>query len=85
MAHMSYYRCKDGMIKVSDCLGGLPLVLTAPHFLRGDQSLVDAIDGMVPSFAEHDTLLMLEPISSVPLIAHKRIQVRLLKILLILT
>lgn len=67
--------CKDGMIRVGECYGGVPVVMTAPHFFRGDQSMIDDVEGMEPKLELHDTVLLVEPMSGAPLMAHKRIQV----------
>lgn len=68
-------QCLDGMIRVSSCYGGVPVVMTAPHFFRGDLSLISAVDGMNPDPELHDTVLYIEPLSGVAMRAHKRIQV----------
>lgn len=69
--------CKDGMIRVGECYGGVPVVMTAPHFFRGDQSMIDDVEGMEPKLELHDTVLLVEPMSGAPLMAHKRIQINL--------
>ena len=68
-------QCLDGMIRVSSCYGGVPVVMTAPHFFRGDNELITAVEGMVPDGELHDTVLYIEPLSGVAMRAHKRIQV----------
>ena len=68
-------QCLDGMIRVSSCYGGVPVVMTAPHFFRGDEILTKAVDGMEPDGELHDTVLYIEPLSGVAMRAHKRIQV----------
>eukprot|EP00095_Tigriopus_kingsejongensis_P004509 maker-scaffold427_size174323-snap-gene-0.42 protein:Tk04509 transcript:maker-scaffold427_size174323-snap-gene-0.42-mRNA-1 annotation:"hypothetical protein DAPPUDRAFT_326408" len=69
--------CKDGMIFVGSCYGGVPVVMTAPHFFRGDESLISDVIGIKPDLELHDTIMLVEPLSGAPLMAHKRIQINL--------
>ena len=41
---------------------GLPLIMSAPHFLRGHQTLIDAFDGLAPNYDDHDTVLLIETV-----------------------
>ncbi len=52
------------------------MVMSAPHFLWGDPSLIEAVDGLEPVIDRHDTILQVEPMTGVPLYGHKRIMVR---------
>ena len=70
-----YEYCKDGFIKVGECYGGLPLIMSAPHYWNVDSSLHDQIIGLNADRDKHDTYLDIEPITGVALSAHKRIQV----------
>ena len=54
--------------------------MSAPHFLKGDPMLWEAIDGLDPKTELHDTTLLIEKLSGVALSAHKRIQVGLYRI-----
>lgn len=63
------------MIRVQNCLAGAPVVMSAPHFLKGDQVLVDAIEGLHPEPDLHDTILLIEPLTGVAMSGHKKIQV----------
>lgn len=56
-------------------------MVSAPHFFRGDPSLLEAVEGLNPIPDEHDTLLYIEPNSGAPVAAHKRIMVANLKTL----
>ncbi len=40
---------------------GAPVVISYPHFLYGDPSLVDSVGGMKPDISKHETYLDLEP------------------------
>ncbi len=68
-------KCKDGMIRIQGCAGGAPVVMSAPHFLHGDPTLWEAVDGLYPDPEIHETYIDIEPTSGVPLMAHKRIMV----------
>jgi len=48
--------------------------MSPPHFLHGDPALIDAIEGLFPRIDSHDTYIMLEKHSGVPMDLHKRIQ-----------
>jgi len=66
--------CRDGMISLEGCQGA-PVIMSTPHFLDGDPELVAAIDGIDPNPELHQTYLHLEPLSGMPMQAHKRIQI----------
>ena len=76
-----YDYCKDGFIKVGQCYGGLPLIMSAPHYWNVDENLSSQIIGLEADRDKHDTYLDIEPITGVALSAHKRIQVGLFNIL----
>ena len=52
----------DGILDVSQCKGGAPLVISAPHFYMGSQSLVDQFVGLKPDQQKHETFLDIEPV-----------------------
>jgi len=54
--------CKDGIISLQGCQG-VPVLMSTPHFLDGDETLVDAIDGIQPVRESHQTFLHVEPLS----------------------
>jgi len=70
-----YDYCKDGFIKVGQCYGGLPLIMSAPHYWNVDENLSSQIIGLEADRDKHDTYLDIEPITGVALSAHKRIQI----------
>ena len=74
-ANDCYEYCKDGFIKVGECYGGLPLIMSAPHYWNVEESLNSQIKGLKADRDKHDTFLDVEPITGVALRAHKRIQV----------
>jgi len=69
-------RCVDGIISLEGCQG-VPVIMSTPHFLDGDERLWKSIDGLQPVRDLHVTYLNLEPLSGMPLQAHKRIQISL--------
>ena len=72
----SPHDCYDGLIHVGSCQGGAPIIMSAPYFYNGDPVLLEYFDPpLEPNQEEHDTILDLEPITSITLNAHKRIQV----------
>ena len=77
------YDCYDGLIHVGVCQGGAPIIMSAPHFYNGDPELLEHFDPpLAPNKDLHDTILDLEPITSIALNAHKRIQVKTLLIVI---
>lgn len=65
---------KAGILDLRSCLFGAPMLLSSPHSYLGDQQYIDAIEGINPIKEEHETFLILEPITSIPIDAAKRIQ-----------
>lgn len=67
--------CKlSGVIDVSSCRKK-PIVLSTPHFFNGDPILRDAVEGMSPSAANHDTFIDIEPMTGAVLRVRRRLQV----------
>lgn len=70
------HRCVDGIISLEGCQG-VPVIMSTPHFLDGDERLWQSIDGLQPERDLHVTYLNVEPLSGMPLQAHKKIQISL--------
>ena len=68
-------QCKDGFIRVGNCYGGVPIVMSAPHYWNVYPELLEQIKGMNPDKDKHDTTLDIEPNTGATISAHKRIQV----------
>jgi len=64
----------SGVLDVSRCRNGAPVVMSTPHFLGGDQTYINDT-GLSPNQTTHSTVLVVEPTSGVLLEARKRIQV----------
>ncbi|XP_062873687.1 lysosome membrane protein 2a isoform X2 [Trichomycterus rosablanca] len=67
-----------GVLKVSVCRQGAPIVVSFPHFYQAQRQYIDAIDGMNPNKEEHETYLDINPTSGVPIRACKRAQLNII-------
>src|SRR5258705_13557820 len=52
---------RSGLIDVSECQGA-EMFLSNPHFLDGDPSLMDAVEGMHPDQERHRGFMDIEPV-----------------------
>ncbi|XP_047425758.1 lysosome membrane protein 2-like isoform X1 [Mugil cephalus] len=68
----------SGLLKVSPCRKGAPVVASFPHFYLGDPKYVAAFDGLSPERAHHQTYLDINPTTGVIVRASKRAQVNVL-------
>lgn len=67
--------CKlAGVVDVSRCRKK-PIVLSTPHFLNGDPLLLQEVDGLAPTPANHDTFIDIEPMTGAVLRVRRRLQV----------
>src|SRR5205085_11866867 len=53
----------DGILDISTCKKGAPIVLSSPHFYNGDLSLFQQVYGLKPEKRFHETFLEIEPVS----------------------
>lgn len=67
-----------GLLKVSPCRKGAPVVASFPHFHLAEDKYVAAIEGMSPQRQHHQTFLDLNPTTGVIVRANKRAQVNVL-------
>ncbi|XP_005798696.1 lysosome membrane protein 2 isoform X1 [Xiphophorus maculatus] len=67
-----------GVLKVSPCRKGAPVVASFPHFYLGEDKYIEAIGGMAPQSHHHQTFLDLNPTTGVIVRASKRAQVNIL-------
>ncbi|XP_061589663.1 lysosome membrane protein 2-like isoform X2 [Cololabis saira] len=67
-----------GLLKVSPCRKGAPVVASFPHFYLGEGKYVAAVEGMSPQREHHQTFLDLNPTTGVIVRASKRAQVNIL-------
>ncbi|XP_042182373.1 lysosome membrane protein 2 [Oncorhynchus tshawytscha] len=67
-----------GLLKVSVCRKGAPVVMSFPHFYLGDEKYSNTIEGLDPVREHHQTYLDLNPTTGVPIRASKRAQINIL-------
>ncbi|XP_037608474.1 lysosome membrane protein 2-like isoform X2 [Sebastes umbrosus] len=67
-----------GLLKVSPCRKGAPVVASFPHFYLGEDKYAAAIEGMSPQREHHQTFLDLNPTTGVIVRANKRAQINIL-------
>jgi len=68
---------KAGVYDASECNYGAPAFVSFPHFYLADSSYLDAVDGLSPSRAEHESYIGLEPNFGIPLEVKAKLQVNL--------
>ncbi|XP_068166979.1 lysosome membrane protein 2a [Antennarius striatus] len=67
-----------GVLKVSVCREGAPIVVSFPHFYQADPKYINAVEGLNPNKEEHETYLDLQPTTGVPIRACKRAQLNII-------
>ncbi|KAM9450698.1 lysosome membrane protein 2-like isoform 2-T2 [Clarias gariepinus] len=67
----------DGVLDVSVCRKGAPIIVSFPHFYLADQKYIDAIEGISPVHEHHQTFLDLNPTTGVPVRTAKRVQINI--------
>ncbi|XP_022617927.1 lysosome membrane protein 2-like [Seriola dumerili] len=65
----------SGVLNVSGCKQGAPIIMSSPHFYQADEKFVEDIFGMKPNKEEHETTIDINPLTGIILQAAKRIQV----------
>lgn len=65
----------SGLLNVSVCRTGAPVIMSMPHFLGCDQDTVDAIVGLRPNREEHQSYIDIEPMTGVAMSVGKRLQI----------
>ncbi|XP_008591031.1 PREDICTED: lysosome membrane protein 2 [Galeopterus variegatus] len=51
----------SGVLNVSICKNGAPIIMSFPHFYQADERFVSAIDGMHPNKEDHETFVDINP------------------------
>ncbi|KAJ3651442.1 hypothetical protein Zmor_017486 [Zophobas morio] len=64
----------DGLSDISKCHYGFPLATSFPHFLYGSESIHSLVTGMKPNHTLHESYLIVEPTTGVPLESNARSQ-----------
>nr|QDD67779.1 sensory neuron membrane protein [Galeruca daurica] len=67
---------KKGVFDLSKCVGA-PIMVTLPHFLYADETLLQQVKGLKPIREEHILTVSIEPLTSAPLNVKMRIQMNL--------
>lgn len=65
----------SGVLNVSACKQGAPIIMSSPHFYQADEKFVQDVFGMTPKKEEHQTVVDLHPLTGFVLQAAKRLQV----------
>uniref|UniRef100_A0A673VFC1 Scavenger receptor class B member 2 n=1 Tax=Suricata suricatta TaxID=37032 RepID=A0A673VFC1_SURSU len=65
----------SGVLNISVCKNGAPIILSFPHFYQAEERFVSAIDGMHPNKDYHETFADINPLTGIILRAAKRIQI----------
>jgi len=67
----------DGFLDLSQCLTGVPLALTFPHFLNSPKFLSNNVFGLNPDRDKHLGHLNLEPTLGIVIKGSARLQINL--------
>ncbi|NP_001080106.1 scavenger receptor class B member 2 L homeolog [Xenopus laevis] len=65
----------SGLLNVSNCKQGAPIILSSPHFYQADENVINSIRGIKPIKEHHMTFLDLSPLTGTIIHAAKRMQV----------
>uniref|UniRef100_A0A3P8WL17 Scavenger receptor class B member 2 n=1 Tax=Cynoglossus semilaevis TaxID=244447 RepID=A0A3P8WL17_CYNSE len=65
----------SGILNVSVCKQGAPIIMSSPHFYQADEKFVKDVFGMNPKKEHHETVIDINPLTGIILHAAKRLQV----------
>ncbi|KAI7796263.1 lysosome membrane protein 2c [Triplophysa rosa] len=65
----------SGLLNISVCKEGAPIIMSSPHFYQADDKYVQDVYGMNPRKEEHETAIDINPLTGLLLRAAKRLQV----------
>ncbi|XP_015188177.1 PREDICTED: protein croquemort-like isoform X1 [Polistes dominula] len=68
----------SGVLDVSKCKYGAPAFISLPHFYLADSSYGRAVEGLKPLREKHETFVIIEPKSGVPLEVKAQLQLNLM-------
>lgn len=63
-----------GVFDVSKCVDGVPLMISYPHFMEGDQELFEFFEGLQPNRKKHETFADVHPRMAFPIGGASRLQ-----------
>lgn len=66
-----------GLIDVTDCYYGFPIALSYPHFMEGDPSLTESVEGIKSDPKLHTTYFVINPESGLPLKLSVKMQINM--------
>ncbi|XP_076330790.1 platelet glycoprotein 4-like [Tachypleus tridentatus] len=67
----------SGVIELTTCKRGAPVVASAPHFYQGSKQYLQNVIGLKPDKTRHQSFLDVEPMTGLVLNARKRIQLNI--------
>ncbi|KAM9820488.1 lysosome membrane protein 2c [Neosynchiropus ocellatus] len=65
----------SGVLNVSACKQGAPIIMSSPHFYQADEKFVKDVFGMKPKKEYHQTTLDIHPLTGTVMRAAKRLQI----------
>ncbi|XP_017266073.1 lysosome membrane protein 2c [Kryptolebias marmoratus] len=65
----------SGLLNVSACKQGAPIIMSSPHFYQADEKFAQDVFGMEPKKEHHQTAIDINPLTGVLLRAAKRLQI----------
>lgn len=65
----------SGLLNVSVCKEGAPIIMSSPHFYQADEKFAQDVFGMTPNKEEHQTAIDINPLTGVVLQTAKRLQI----------
>ncbi|XP_040915173.1 lysosome membrane protein 2c [Toxotes jaculatrix] len=65
----------SGLLNVSPCKQGAPIIMSPPHFYQADERFAQDVFGMKPNKEQHETTIDINPLTGFLLRAAKRMQV----------
>ena len=63
-----------GVLNLTACQAGVPIIMSSPHFLYADPKFNKDVDGLDPNELLHNTYLSVEPTTGILMKANKRLQ-----------
>lgn len=67
----------SGVMNISACRYSSPVFMSYPHFYAADEFYSNEVDGLEPIREKHESYIILEPITGVPLEINMRFQVNM--------
>ncbi|XP_053709141.1 lysosome membrane protein 2c [Synchiropus splendidus] len=65
----------SGVLNVSACKQGAPIIMSSPHFYQADEKFVQDVFGMKPKKEYHETTIDIHPLTGIVVRAAKRLQI----------